>query len=215
MYHDLIFESAEHVFAEKGFDDASMQDVAHEAGISLKTLYATFPGKQELYDEIQLLRAGAVVAQVGAAIEAAGSDTFACLEHAVRAYVSFLLEHPDWLRLHLRHRLAWGIGPADGEPALRWAQGVAQYADLIGRGIAEGVFYPGDADAMAMMTLSIMQVQLLRAKRRSPSESEALGDEIVLQLRRLLCPPQRSSSPKSQKSQKVGRACGAGLAGRG
>ena len=56
MYHDLIFESAEHVFAEKGFDDAIMQEIAAEAGVSLKTLYATFPGKRELYDEIQAVR---------------------------------------------------------------------------------------------------------------------------------------------------------------
>jgi AcrR family transcriptional regulator len=45
MYHDLIFECAERVFAEKGFDESTMQDVASEAGISLKTLYATFPGQ--------------------------------------------------------------------------------------------------------------------------------------------------------------------------
>src|SRR5262249_13217196 len=48
MYHDLIFECAERVFAEKGFDESTMQDVAAEAGISLKTLYATFPGKNEI-----------------------------------------------------------------------------------------------------------------------------------------------------------------------
>ena len=64
MYHDLVFEAAECVFGEKGFDHATMQDVASEAGISLKTLYAAFPGKQDLYEEIQLVRGAAFVAQV-------------------------------------------------------------------------------------------------------------------------------------------------------
>ncbi len=52
MYHELVFECAERVFAEEGFAESTMQDLAAEAGISLKTLYATFPGKDEIYREI-------------------------------------------------------------------------------------------------------------------------------------------------------------------
>ena len=56
MYHELIFECAERVFSEQGFDDSTMQDVAAEAGVSLKTLYATFPGKDDIYREILEVR---------------------------------------------------------------------------------------------------------------------------------------------------------------
>ena len=52
MYRDLVEEAAEHVFAQKGFDDATMQEIAAEAGVSLKTLYATVPGKHELYEAV-------------------------------------------------------------------------------------------------------------------------------------------------------------------
>ena len=96
MYHQLVFESAECVFGRRGFDGAAMQDIASEAGISLKTLYATFPGKRELYDEIQKVRGNAFVEWVLAA-SALGADPLDRLDRWARAYVDFLLEH------HPRH----------------------------------------------------------------------------------------------------------------
>ena len=56
MYQDLIFESAETVFGEHGFENATMQQIASEAGVSLKTVYGSFPGKQDLYEAIMILR---------------------------------------------------------------------------------------------------------------------------------------------------------------
>ena len=89
MYHDLIFECAERVFAEKGFDECTMQDVASEAGISLKTLYATFPGKNEIYAEIQAVRGVAFLESVrGGTAEGTALDK---LERGLRAFVSFLV----------------------------------------------------------------------------------------------------------------------------
>src|SRR4029450_326972 len=84
MYHDLIFECAERVFSERGFDECTMQDVASEAGISLKTLYATFPGKNEIYAEIQAVRGMAFLERVrGGASE---GSALGKLEHALRAF---------------------------------------------------------------------------------------------------------------------------------
>ena len=101
MYRDLVFESAECVFGQKGFEHATMQDIAGEAGISLKTLYAAFPGKHELYEEIQKVRGQAFMDRVAAAVDP-GAPPLERLARAVRAYVDFLFEHRDWLRIHLR-----------------------------------------------------------------------------------------------------------------
>ena len=62
MYRRVITEAAEAVFSEKGFADARMSDVALEAGISLKTLYATFTGKLELFEAIRAVRIEEVMA---------------------------------------------------------------------------------------------------------------------------------------------------------
>src|SRR5437660_5927156 len=75
MYRDLVFESAERVFAEAGFEGATMQAIAAEAGISLKTLYATFPGKDDVYREIRKQRAREFLEHATKSVQDAGSVT--------------------------------------------------------------------------------------------------------------------------------------------
>jgi AcrR family transcriptional regulator len=186
IYHDLVLESAEQLFGAKGFEEATMREVAQEAGISLKTLYATFPGKQDLYREIQSLRGRAFLERVGAAVEQ-GSDPLDRLARATRAYVDFLLEHPNWLRIHLHERVSWGLGPATGEGTELWRAGVDNLAGIVRDGVAEGSFHPGDPDAMAMMGIAIMQVHLSRALELGEKDAERLANEVLLHLRRLLC----------------------------
>ncbi|MFH1090017.1 MAG: TetR/AcrR family transcriptional regulator [Pseudomonadota bacterium] len=43
-----ILKAAERVFAEKGFQEATVSDVAREAGVSDATIYEYFPSKEEL-----------------------------------------------------------------------------------------------------------------------------------------------------------------------
>lgn len=45
---ELIIQAAEEVFQEKGYYDASMDEIAARVGISKGTIYAHFPGKEEL-----------------------------------------------------------------------------------------------------------------------------------------------------------------------
>ena len=46
---DDIVDAAERVFFAKGFERATMDDVAAEAEFSKRTLYTYFPGKEQLY----------------------------------------------------------------------------------------------------------------------------------------------------------------------
>ena len=45
----FIIKAAEKVFAESGFHNAKMDDIAHEAGITKVTLYSYFQSKENLY----------------------------------------------------------------------------------------------------------------------------------------------------------------------
>jgi AcrR family transcriptional regulator len=187
MYRDLVFESAEHVFAEKGFGNATMQDVAREAGISLKTLYATVAGKEDLYQQIQALRGAGLVEAIVGALEP-GSDAFDLVARGVRAYVDFVVAHPNFLRIHLRNRISWALGPGGGPEAKTWSEGVQLFARMIRQGIEDGSFHAGDPEAMAMMGIAVMQVQLARwAEGAGPADPQELADAIVVALRRLLC----------------------------
>jgi AcrR family transcriptional regulator len=188
MYHDLIFESAEHVFAAKGFDDATIQEIAAEAGVSLKTLYATFPGKQELYDEIQAVRIGEFVECVTLPLRT-GSSPLDKLAGGVRGYVDFLVEHPDYLHIHLREGKAWALKPS-GVGREGWELGVGGFAGVIREGIEQGLFYEGDAELLAMTGTAVMQVQMARlAEGASPDDAEQIVEETLTHLTRLFCKP--------------------------
>ena len=45
LYRQLILQAAQPVFAESGYDDAKIGEIAEASGISLQTLYSVFPGK--------------------------------------------------------------------------------------------------------------------------------------------------------------------------
>jgi len=192
MYRQLVFEAAEHVFARKGFEATTMQDLAAEAGVSLKTLYAAFPGKQEIYQRIHEERVGAFVTRIAEALAAAGSP-LERLERGVRAYLDFLLAHPDYLRIHLRERTAWGLRPEDEAGAREWWRaGIGAFAEVLRQGMAQGIFHAGDAELMASMGIAVMQVQLARlADAPGRIDAAAASAEVLLQLRRLLCRPER------------------------
>src|SRR5574342_711349 len=124
MYRELVFESAEHVIAEQGLEATTMQDIAAEAGISLRTLYAAFPSKEELVAEVQRVRGEGIVAQIGEAIDAAGgAGPLARLAGGVRGYVEFLLAHPSFLRIHLREGRPWGLEPQGSGEREGWRIG--------------------------------------------------------------------------------------------
>jgi AcrR family transcriptional regulator len=188
MYRDLVVESAEHVIAEKGLDATTMQEIAAEAGISLRTLYAAFPSKDELVAEVQRVRGEGIVARIGEGIDQAGEDPLERLSGGVRGYVDFLLDHPSFLRIHLREGRAWGLGPADGE-AEGWRTGLGRFARILRDGMEAGVFHAGDADFLALVGASVMQVHMAHIVGRSEQDAEALADEILVLLHRLFCRP--------------------------
>ncbi len=48
-YRGLILEAALGAFAKRGYAEAKVQEIAEAAGVATGTVYAIFPGKQELY----------------------------------------------------------------------------------------------------------------------------------------------------------------------
>lgn len=54
-----ILEAAKQVFARKGFHDATMDDVAEEAGVAKGTLYLYFRSKREIF--VEALRQGCIM----------------------------------------------------------------------------------------------------------------------------------------------------------
>lgn len=82
---DHILVSASEVFTEKGYHNASMDDIAARAGISKPLVYQHFPGKRDLYLGLLDLSVEIVASGIEAAV-AQHSSNRQRLEAAVRFY---------------------------------------------------------------------------------------------------------------------------------
>jgi AcrR family transcriptional regulator len=187
MYRDLVFECAERVFADKGFTESSMQDLAAEAGISLKTLYATFPGKDDIYKEILSVRGLDLLNAIGDVRHAEGT-ALAKFEIGIRGIVGFLIEHQRFFRIVLQEGQAWGLNPRGEEARTTWEAGLVTVREILVGGIESGEFLPADPDLLAPTVSAILQVQLAGLlDRGDEADPEAISGQILETLRRLLC----------------------------
>jgi len=161
MYRRLVLEAAEAVFARQGYDAARIQDIAAEAGISLGTLYSVFPGKWEVYRAVHDARGEELLA-TAAAVVRRSAGTLELLLDGIRGYVCYLIEHPNYLRMHLLEGYSWAASGQyrSGEQIHAWEQGIALTASLFAQGQSEGVIVPGDATLLAKMMAAVQQVQL-------------------------------------------------------
>jgi AcrR family transcriptional regulator len=188
MYRDLIFDAAEFVFGAKGFDGATMQDIASEAGVSLKTVYASFPGKREIYLEIMNSRCKAMGESIATA-HGLTTRPIEKLELGTRAFVRFLFEHENWLRLHVQSRLSWAVRPRDETIAQLWQSGLDTYASVLRDGIDSGDFCEEDPVELAVLVQAVAKVQVSQALASGEMDAEGVGDRLVERLLRLVCKP--------------------------
>lgn len=150
-----ILDVAEQLFAEKGFDNASTNDIIHEIGIARGTLYHHFGSKEEILDAIvermtrrSISKADAVISdksiplldRLSAAVIALNINSGAGTE------VLEQIHKPQNALLHqkMEERLLSGVVPL--------------IARLIEEGNDEGIFdakYPAEAAEMIMMYSSI------------------------------------------------------------
>ena len=115
-----VLAAASAVFAEKGFGDAQMGEIAALAEVSTASLYATFAGKDELYREVITTAAAAVREAVRATVEGV-ADPRERLLTAIDSLFACWERNQALLRIYARgtHGLPWRIRESMGEDALR------------------------------------------------------------------------------------------------
>jgi AcrR family transcriptional regulator len=160
VYRQHVFAAAERVFAERGFEDAKLQDISRLAGVSMGTIYAIFPSKTELYRAILEERGQELVRL---AREAAGrkAPPTAALDALIELYVDYFVSHPDFLRMHLRAGSSWALSPSGSAEQVQHSHDIhALQADVFRRGIAAGVFVDEEPGYLARLFSAMDQVLL-------------------------------------------------------
>jgi AcrR family transcriptional regulator len=172
-YRDLILEAAQRVFAEKGYAEAKVADIAQAAGVATGTVYAIFPGKQDLYRAIHRENLDELARRY-AAIPAGNSVRETLLARSVMS-TRFLTSRPDYLRIYLREAERWGFDPS------HLPGDAAAFVDLalFQRGVANGELVDEDPELLQSLTLASGQVHLAHWLRGGMREDPAAVAERI------------------------------------
>jgi AcrR family transcriptional regulator len=96
-----LFDSAMELIGERGFTDASVDQIVARAGVAKGTVYYHFSGKAELVEALIADRFAPLAAAFRAAASAHPDDPRAAIEAIVRAELEFLAEHSSFSKLLL------------------------------------------------------------------------------------------------------------------
>ncbi|MFC7398905.1 TetR/AcrR family transcriptional regulator [Chelatococcus sp. GCM10030263] len=165
-----IMEGARQVFRARGFDGASMGDIAKAAGVSKGTLYVYFDSKESLFRAlINLDRRDAAERLFD--LDEEEPDVRGVLGRLGRSFVSMMLQ-PDHIAL-----LRMVIGAAEKFPALGRAFfeagpcfGVSRLSAYLARQTAAGRLKIDDPDLAAAQFLSLVQGVLTKGPLFGVSE---------------------------------------------
>jgi AcrR family transcriptional regulator len=90
------------VFAERGYADASMTEIARASGVTAAVIYDHFASKQDLHGALLEEQTDALLAYVGGALAGAGPEPERLMRAGVGAFFAFIQAHPFAWRLIFR-----------------------------------------------------------------------------------------------------------------
>jgi AcrR family transcriptional regulator len=97
----VLLASAARLFAERGFDRVSMEDLGAAAGVSGPAVYRHFPGKQAVLAAL-LIEVSERLHEGGHRVVTAARDDATALRALIRFHVDFALANPHVIRVQDR-----------------------------------------------------------------------------------------------------------------
>jgi AcrR family transcriptional regulator len=176
----LILDAAEEAFAERGYEGASLRDIAARAGFSSAALYLFFENKDDLYAQT-LLRRGSELVDVVAGIAQRKAPALQRLHEIADAAIAFYLKWPHFGRL-----VARGQATMYGSPLWSWAENpnaavrdayersMQLEADVVREGQQLGEIRSGDPRSLAHL-FSVL-VNTFMAVRTTDDSRDGLTD---------------------------------------
>jgi AcrR family transcriptional regulator len=106
-----LLDAAARVFARRGYQQSTLEEVAREAGFTIGAVYSNFAGKQELFLALADKEVEQRVAEVRAVADAAERGEEAGIK-AAEQFREFLERDPDWPLLFYEF---WSFGVRNPE----------------------------------------------------------------------------------------------------
>jgi len=160
LYRELILSAAEREFAEVGYADTKVATIAKAADLSLATVYKSFGGKSDIWNDLHAERMTALLARVD---ERSGhlESPLGRLLAGIAAVAEFLTEHDAYLRLSLGASSGWlGVSGGKGVQRTVWDSGLDMISGAVRAARDSGEITDLRPRIAAGMTVSALQVWL-------------------------------------------------------
>lgn len=196
VYRQHILDAAERIFAERGYETAKVAEIAQDCALSMGTIYAIFPGKAELYAALLESR-GQELLRLARDLATRDLPPRQALLALAEVYIDYFVEHPAFLRMHLRSGASWALGSATGAPAQMgtWREIHTLQADIFRRGVAAGDFVDQEPEYLARTFSAMDQVLLADWVAGGMRDArDALARRLRDMVERAFClPPQQAA----------------------
>lgn len=176
-----VFEAATRLFAQKGFDKTTVDEIAESAQVAKGTVYYYFKGKEEIF--LFLVEEGIAIlkTRITDALRDNQDDTRRALQQLFVVQLGFLHEYQDVCRILLAD--AWGISSRQEKLQELLNDYYLVVGTIIEQGIKEGVLYPQNSEVLCTAIFGMTVVVALHFLNQ---EKPVPWEQIEKQLNQLL-----------------------------
>ena len=135
---DAVFDSAATLFANRGFDGVSVDDIARDAGVNKAMIYYHFADKLALYRSVLaegLSKMGMTVSAIASATELPAAK----LDRFIDAFVRMTETRP-WMPALMLREIAEGAPRLDTDTMLHMRVVIGSFTTILAEGQTSGVF---------------------------------------------------------------------------
>lgn len=141
-----IFETSMKLFAQKGYDATSIEEITATVGVAKGTLYYHFSSKEEIFNF--LVEEGMKLLKNSIEIKIAkSSNTIDKLRAVVLIQIKIIAKYEDFMTIVLSQ--IWGNEPRHIMCKNKVIEYVKTIEDILKEGMAKGEIIEGDPDVMA------------------------------------------------------------------
>jgi len=180
-HRGLVLAAAEAVFAQKGYHEATVQEIAESAEFSVGSIYNMFESKTGILAELIAMRTEEFTADVEGRMDRQ-QDALAKVRAAIAAKLDFFRTHQQFFLIfgpfRERGRLDHGAGLPEGLRQGYWDY-LNRLAEVFAEGIREGAFAAEEPMALALCMEGMTNAAI--AHWVHSGGQEALADAELIQ----------------------------------
>jgi Transcriptional regulator len=172
-----IFDAAIKIFSENGYGEATMDNIALEAGVAKGTLYYHFKSKEEIFKYIITEGMNIITEQVETAVEKQ-EDIFLKLREICRVQLSLVYQNRDFFKVIMSQ--LWGHEIRHLELRASIRKYISNIENYLNEAVEEGLVRPMNSSFISFAFFgSLCSTAVYEVVNNSNSDIEILIDDLM------------------------------------